>query len=60
MATALSQGGVDPQRIVTAFTPYMAEGGHQLTRAVFEENLAAKLEDNRFLSDTPPLLAERP
>ena len=58
MATALSQGGVDPQRIVAAFSHYMAEGGHHVTRAVFEENLSAKLEDNRFRSDIPPLLAE--
>lgn len=58
MATALSQGGVDPQRIVAAFSCYMNEGGHHVTRAVFEENLSAKLEDSRFQSDIPPLLAE--
>lgn len=58
MATAISQGGVDPQRIVAAFSRYMAEGGHHITRAVFEENLSAKLGDSRFLSDIPALLAE--
>ena len=57
MATALSQGGVDPARIVAAFSRYMSEGGHRVTRAVLEENLAAKLEDKRFVSDIPPLLA---
>jgi len=57
MATALSQNGTDPARIVTAFSRYMAEGGHHVTRAEFEENLAAKLCDPRFISDIPPLLA---
>lgn len=58
MATALSQGGVDPQRIMAAFSHYMAAEGHQITRTVFEENLRAKLQDHRFRSDIPPLLAE--
>jgi predicted nucleotidyltransferase component of viral defense system len=57
MATALSRGGVDPARIVSAFRHYMDEGGHHVTRAEFEGNLAAKIEDKRFLSDIPPLLA---
>lgn len=59
MATALTQRDVDPQRIITAFSRYMEEDGHQITRAVFEENLSAKLADHRFSSDIPPLLAER-
>lgn len=33
-------------------------GGHRVTRAEFEGNLAAKLDDKRFLSDIPPLLAD--
>lgn len=57
MSTALSTGAVDPARLVAAFARYMAEGGHRVTRAVFEENLALKLEDQRFLTDIPPLLA---
>lgn len=56
MATALSQGGVDPARVVAAFSRYMREEGHRVTRSVFEENLAAKIEDTRFTSDVPPLL----
>jgi predicted nucleotidyltransferase component of viral defense system len=57
MSMALTQGNADPSRIVSAFTRYMKEGGHHVTRAAFEENLAAKLEDKRFVSDIPPLLA---
>lgn len=56
IATALSNGAVDPQRIIAAFLRYMGHDGYRTTRAVFEENLAAKLADKRFLSDTPPLL----
>lgn len=56
MATALSQGGVDPARVVAAFSRYMREEGHRITRATFEENLAAKIEDARFTSDVPSLL----
>ena len=57
LATALSRGGVDPARIVAAFRRYIDEGGHRVTRAEFEGNLAAKMDDKRFLSDIPPLLA---
>jgi predicted nucleotidyltransferase component of viral defense system len=57
MATALSQGRADPARIAAAFTRYMRESGHHVTRAEFEENLTAKLEDRRFVSDIQPLLA---
>lgn len=57
MHVALSQGNVDPARLVAAFSRYMREGGHHVTRAVFEENLALKIEDQRFVSDIPPLLA---
>jgi len=57
MATALSMGGVDPARLMAAFSRYMNEGGHRVTRAEFEENLALKMEDPRFLTDIPPLLA---
>lgn len=56
MATALPQGGVDPARVVAAFSRYMREEGHRVTRTEFEENLAAKIGDARFTSDVPPLL----
>lgn len=57
MATALSMGGVDPERLMAVFSRYMNEGGHRVSRAEFEENLALKMEDQRFLTDIPPLLA---
>lgn len=57
IATALSEGKANPERIVGAFSRYMTEGGHRVTRAVFEENLSLKLKDQRFVSDIPPLLA---
>jgi predicted nucleotidyltransferase component of viral defense system len=57
LSTALLTGSVDNARLLAAFQRYMAEGGHRVTRAQFEENLALKLEDQRFLSDIPPLLA---
>jgi predicted nucleotidyltransferase component of viral defense system len=55
--TALAKAGADLKRIVDAFTRYMNEGGLTVTRANFEENLTKKLDDKRFLSDIPPLLA---
>lgn len=57
MSTALAVGAAAPERIVSAFSRYMNEGGYRVTRAAFEENLALKLEDPRFLSDIPALLA---
>lgn len=50
-------GGIDPARLMAAFSRYMREGGNQVSRTEFEENLALKMEDQRFLTDIPPLLA---
>lgn len=44
-------------RIVEAFTHYMKAEGANVTRAIFEENLAGKLRDARFAADMGPLLA---
>jgi len=35
----------------------MEDGGHSVTRAQFEENMAAKLRDHQFTVDIGPLLA---
>ena len=34
----------------------MKQGGHQITRALFEENLASKIHLPAFTDDIPPLL----
>jgi hypothetical protein len=39
LAIALQQGGVDPERIVTTFAKHMDHGGHNITRALFEQNI---------------------
>jgi hypothetical protein len=35
----------------------MEHGGHNVSRAVFEDNLAAKLADKDFVADIGPLLS---
>lgn len=57
LAVALKSPDASAQRIVESFTKYMAHEGHSVTRAQFEENLALKLEDPRFMADIGPLLA---
>jgi predicted nucleotidyltransferase component of viral defense system len=57
LATALKNPTVDPTRIIAAFSAYMDQGGHNVTREQFERNLAAKLHDPQFTADIGPLLA---
>ena len=57
LATALQSPGVDPERVVTAFSAYMEHGGHHVTRALFEQNIEAKLRNPQFAADIGPLLA---
>jgi predicted nucleotidyltransferase component of viral defense system len=54
---ALQRKDVHPDRIAAAFQKYMAHEGHPITRAMFEKNLAEKLDDERFTADLGPLLA---
>lgn len=58
LATALTSGNADPERVVKSFLRYMEHEQHQITRALFEENLAEKLEDPTFLADISPLLSD--
>jgi predicted nucleotidyltransferase component of viral defense system len=58
LAIALSSGRVSPERIVEAFLRYMAHGGHTISRALFEQNLADKLKAPGFLADIGPLIAD--
>jgi len=57
LATALENSGVRADRIVAAFLEYMKRGGHKVTRALFERNIAEKLMDPEFTADIGPLLA---
>lgn len=57
LAIALEQGGVDPARIVDTFAAYMEHGGHNITRALFEQNMHLKMADAQFTADISPLLA---
>ncbi len=53
---ALDHPAFDAGRLLDAFERYMAFGGTPVTRAQFEANMAAKLNDPAFLTDVPPLL----
>lgn len=55
VAMALERGA-DPDRIIACFTRYMTEGGHRVTRAMFEQNLHEKRARDVFRADLLPLL----
>ncbi len=55
LCTALD-AGISPAAIVEAFRAYMQAEGREITRAVFEESLAAKLHLPAFMGDIPILL----
>lgn len=57
LAVALKQPSLDPGRAVEAFLHYMAQEEGNITRALFERNLAAKLKMPLFAADIGPLLA---
>ena len=48
--------GVDPTAVVDIFHVYTKSGGHHITRALFEENLASKIHLPAFTDDIPRLL----
>jgi hypothetical protein len=49
----------DPDRIVKTFATYMDHGGHNITRALFEQIMHQKMTDAQFTADISPLLANR-
>ncbi len=57
MDVALKTGKPDPARIIECFSAYMADGGHSVTRANFEQNLHLKQSDPAFTADIGPLLS---
>ena len=50
------EAGIDPSTVVDIFRVYVKQGGHPITRALFEENLAGKIGLPAFTDDVPPLL----
>lgn len=57
LGLALQRDDVSPERIVDVFAKYMAAEDAKVTRAMFEQNLAAKKADAIFTADMSPLLA---
>jgi predicted nucleotidyltransferase component of viral defense system len=58
LAVALSGDQANPKRVIEAFLRYMEHGGHAISRALFEKNLAEKMADPEFLADISPLLSD--
>ena len=53
---ALTEGEVKVEALITCFSRYMVEGGHTVTRALFEANLYDKSGRRDFRRDMHPLL----
>lgn len=57
LAVALEQREADPERIIATFAAYMEQGGHNVTKQQFRNNIDEKLEDENFAADIGPLLS---
>ena len=55
LAVGLADERSDVERIVAAFRKYMMRDGHQMTRAMFERNLAGKLPNPQLDADMSAL-----
>lgn len=53
---ALTEGKTNVDALIRCFDRYMTEGGHSVTRALFEANLHEKSGRKDFRSDMDPLL----
>ena len=53
---ALTEGMTNVDALIRCFNRYMAEGGHSVTRALFEANLHEKSGRKDFRNDMAPLL----
>ena len=58
LGLALQRDDVSPERVIEVFAKYMEADGATVTRAMFEQNLAAKKKDPIFRADMTPLLAQ--
>jgi hypothetical protein len=56
LAHALSEGKAVPDTVIACFDRYMREGGHPVTRALFEANLHEKSSRPDFRGDMDALL----
>lgn len=56
---AIERGDADPEVVIKCFHRYMAQGGHNVTRAVFEANLHQKAHRPDFRGDMNALLHPR-
>lgn len=56
LSHALKAGVVEPEKLLRCFQRYMAEGGHKVTRALFEQNLQEKAMRVDFRKDMEPIL----
>jgi len=50
------EAGIDPAAVVEVFLAYARKGGHHITRAQFEENMAGKARQPAFTQDIATLL----
>ena len=57
LTVALKQSAISADRVVETFLHYTAQEEVNITRALFERNLAAKLKMPLFVADIGPLLA---
>ncbi|MHB9099343.1 MAG: nucleotidyl transferase AbiEii/AbiGii toxin family protein [Syntrophales bacterium] len=54
--TAFATGKPQPEQVIGCFLHYLEKEGHRVSRAEFERNLLAKLDDPRFIADIAPLV----
>jgi len=54
--TAFAAAKAQPERVIDCFLRYMENEGRRVSRAEFERNLLAKLDDPRFIADIEPLV----
>ncbi|MEK7827527.1 MAG: nucleotidyl transferase AbiEii/AbiGii toxin family protein, partial [Thermodesulfobacteriota bacterium] len=56
--TAFTTTKALPERVIGCFLRYMENEGRRVSRAEFERNLLAKIDDPGFLEDVGPLLID--
>lgn len=54
---ALKEQTIQIPKVMSAFKHYMEKEDNKVTRAIFEQNIDAKLKDSQFLNDIYPLLS---